>query len=474
MIRRHHYSLAILLLATACAPHIDPPAPLPAPPADWSVSQDRSQEPVVMDWWTQLQDPQLDALVAKALAHNAELRAVTANLRAAQALVQEARAAKLPIGTVDGSFQRSRTAGATLQLDSFGGPAVLPSQTVADIGTSLAWELDLFGRLQGLSDQARAEAGRALWAKRGVEASVAAAVVRAWADLASADRQLALLDRREPLLRDLVNRIEQAHRLGGVRRDGVEDARAQLSALLTTRPTVEAGRRNALRRLATLTGTAAPEGVTTLASLKPDALTIPAYVRAGDPSQILRMRPDVAAAELALAKAMAQVDVSRADLYPRISIGGSLGLSAPPDRLDEKGALRFGIGPSFSWAIFDMDRVRSRIRAAGAQAQAAGATWEDVFLKALEETDAALDGFAASRQKMKNMLDIAQAKEQTAKLSSARLAAGQDSILQATQAQELALGAQSDAESARNTALSSWISAQIALGAGWRMEEPQK
>jgi outer membrane protein TolC len=75
---------------------------------------------------------------------------------------------------------------------------------------------------------------------------------------------------------------------------------------------------------------------------------------------------------------------------------------------------------------------------------------------------------------MKNMLDIAQAKEQTAKLSSARLAAGQDSILQATQAQELALGAQSDAESARNTALSSWISAQIALGAGWRMEEPQK
>ena len=68
MIRRHHYSLAILLLATACAPHIDPPAPLPAPPADWSVSQDRSQEPVVMDWWTQLQDPQLDALVAKARA----------------------------------------------------------------------------------------------------------------------------------------------------------------------------------------------------------------------------------------------------------------------------------------------------------------------------------------------------------------------------------------------------------------------
>lgn len=459
---------AILLLAGCAAPRIEAPKPLPATPASWSGNSAVTAEPVVLDWWTQLGDPQLDQLVETALAHNADLRAAAANLKAARAMVGEAAAAKLPVGTLDGGLQRSRIAGASLQLDTFGGPSVLPDQTLINAGTSLSWEIDLFGRIESSLREARAGAAEALWLRRATEAAVAAGVVRAWSDLAEARSRLALTRQREELLTDVASRLERAREAGGVRAGQVEEARQAVLALTAEQEGLATAERNALRRLATLTGRPAPDGMRPLGLIQTGALPVPAYVRAGSPEMILRQRPDVARAEQRLLRATARIGVARADLYPRLSLLGSVGVTATPGQIGDAGALRFGVGPMISWGIFDMARIRARIRAAGAEAEAAGAAWETAFLGALEETDAALDAYSAQQRAVQAAKAARDSAERVAILAEQRASVGQDSRIAALLARAEALGSAAAWQRSAGALRSAWINTQVALGAGWR------
>lgn len=461
-------SAATLLLAGCAGPRIEAPKPLPTAPSAWSDNAAIRTEPVVLDWWTELGDPQLNQLVETALAHNADLRAAAANLKAARAMVGEAAAAKLPIGTVDGGLHRSRTAGASLQLDTFGGPSVLPDQTLVDAGTSLSWEIDLFGRIEASLREARAGEAEALWLRRATEAAVAAGVVRAWSDLAETRAQLALVRQREDLLQEVTSRLEQAQAAGGVRASQVEEARQAALALAAEREGLATAERNALRRLATLTGRPAPDGVRLLGSVRTGALPVPAYVRAGSPEMILRQRPDVARAEQRLLRATARIGVARADLYPRLSLLGSVGVTATPGQIGDAGALRFGVGPMISWGIFDMARIRARIRAAGAEAEAAGAAWETAFLSALEETDAALDAYSAQQRAVEATKAARDSAERVANLAEQRASVGQDSRITALLARAEALGTAAAWQRSAGALRSAWINTQVALGAGWR------
>lgn len=471
--RQFSLSFGLAAFSAACTgPQLTAPKPLPQAPSQWSnVDAQVTQDAAALDWWKELRDPQLNELVEKAMARNADLRAATANWKASRALVREAQAARLPMGSVDLSLQRTRTAGASLQLDTIGGPSVLPSQTLSDVGASFSWEIDLFGRLGATVRASKADAVQALWQRRGTEAAIAAEVVRAWCDLAQIEQQLAIIDKRQPLLAEIVKRLEGSLSVGGIRRDKVEEARLALAEVDEQRPQLEVGRRNAIRRLATLTGVPAPAGVREMISILPGALPVPAYVRAGRPEDLLRMRPDVAAAEQDLMRALARVQIAKADLYPRLTLVGSIGSTAAPSDAMDTGALRFGVGPMLNWGIFDMERTRARIRAAGEQAVAAGALWESAFMRALEETDAALDTFAAARKAATIASSAVENAEKLAELGKLRYETGQESMIAAMLSSDQALRAQLQNVRASGFVRSAWVDVQIALGAGWRKEE---
>lgn len=460
---------ALPLALSACAgPRLEPVAPPPPPAASFTTSDFVREEAVRLDWWRDLGDPALDALVDEALRRNADLRAVGANLRASQALLREARALKMPSGGVSGGVEVNRTPGASLQLDTIGGPSVLPTQTLADVGGSLSWELDLAGRIDALADAAAADAEKARWLERAAQASVAANVVRAWFDLGAAEERSAVTRERRELLAAMVASLEQAARTGGVREDEARKARIALASADGEIEQAGLERRNALRRLATLRAISAPDGLRGAAPGMANPLPVPQFVRAPRPEQVLRLRPDVAMAELDLIRANAEIRVAQADLYPRISFGGSVGLTAAPGSLGDAGALRFGIGPSISWALFDMERIRTRIRASGHKAEAAGATWEAATLRAVEETDRALDGYAATRRIMARAETADADARRMANGAAARQAAGLASKLEAMRIRDEALASRSALNSAIQAARQAWVECQIALGAGWR------
>jgi NodT family efflux transporter outer membrane factor (OMF) lipoprotein len=436
--------------------------PIEFMPADGATSA-----PAHLDWWTRFRDPMLDALVADALAHNRELSAASANLRAARALEVEAGANRPPGGGISGSVQRLRQS-ALSQPPMEGAPALFETQRIADVGLALAWEIDVSGALAATETAAHADADATLWLRRQAEATVAAATVRAYVDLqAAAGREARLRERIETLVA-IVDRLQQAQALGGLATDAVEQAVAAREAQRAGLPLLAAETRNAARRLAVLTGRTPQHGLQSMADWRRAPLQAPPTLNVGDPARLLRQRPDVGAAEQRLHAAVARTGVATAALYPRIVLLGEAGTAGPPGSLGKDGALRFAAGPSLEWGIFDLARTRARIAASQAGAEAALAEWEHATLLALEEADAAIDGWAAGRIAAASASRAAVAAGRTADATRMRLDRGLASPLDVGRAEVERLLAEADAFEAGIATTHAWVNAHLALGAGWR------
>lgn len=420
------------------------------------------------DWWIAFESEELNLLVAQAIAANKNLAAADANLRAARALAGEARSAQEPQGVVSAGVQRRREA-ALSQPPVFGTPERFPSQTVGFISGDLAWELDLAGGLGASIRAADADAEAALWQRRQVEASVAAQVVRAWLDLGHANDLDRLAERRRAALDAAVALVERRQAHGAATEAEVAAFRRIRAESAAERPVLEQARNNALRRLAVLTAQdpvafvtsdVKPSGV----AATPDGLAVP------EPADMLRQRPDVQAAEQDLLASFERAGVARAALYPSLSLGVASGLAAAPRDLDRPGALRFSVGPSLSWGLFNLRRVRAGIAVANAEVDAAAAHWGQTVFVALEEADGALDAWRAARATANATRTAAAEAAIEARTTRARARAGAAAALDLALAEVALLSADVATASAEASERQAWAEAHLALGAGWRPE----
>ncbi len=460
-------ALAALLAGCAGAP---PPKPVPPPPSpQWSAADPAlAQGQLRFDWWTAYGSADLDRLVATALAANFDLAAADANLKAARALARDARAQQLPQGGVAAGVQRLREPSAT-QPPIFRTPEAFPDQTIASIGSELAWEIDFAGGRAKSARAAGADAQAALWQRRQTEAAVAAQVVRAWLDLGRSREQAAVIDQRLAALDQLMAMARLRVTRGAGTAADVAALEQVRSTAVAERPALDLAQRNALRRLAVLTGQDPIRFVSTGASLDTQA-NMPTNLAVHDPRAVLRMRPDVQRAEQQLVAAFERAGASRAALYPSLSLGASAGLAAPPANLGQVGAFRFAIGPSLTWGIFNLGRVKAGIAAADATSEAAAATWQQTLLAAVEEADSAIDGWLSARRSAEAARAARTAADVALNAARSRSRAGLSSPFERAQAEADCLAAQSVQAAAEASERDAWALANLALGAGWRSD----
>ncbi|HEX7694684.1 MAG TPA: TolC family protein, partial [Sphingomonas sp.] len=159
-------------------------------------------------------------------------------------------------------------------------------------------------------------------------------------------------------------------------------------------PALEADRQAALFRLATLTGRP-PADLPAAAGERAVGLEITQPIPVGDGAALLKRRPDVLAADRRLAADTARIGVATADLYPHISLGASVGSTGPNiGDVFGGGPLRWLVGPLINWAFPNQEGARAKIAAAKADTQASLATFDGTVLRALEETETALNAYA--------------------------------------------------------------------------------
>ena len=417
------------------------------------------------DWWRLYDDPALDALVRLALVENNELEAAAANLRRVRAALGEARTGRLPSTTTSASGQYGRASAATLPGGNGGQP--LDEGETYDVGLDVAYEVDLFGRVESTIRAARADAAAAAAALDVVRVSVAAETARAYADACSANAQIEVAERTIALQGDTADLTRRLLEAGSG--DGLDVARAR-SALETSRaslPPLRARRDGALFRLATLTGrTPAQASEAARACARPPQLTQPIPV--GDGAALLARRPDVRRAERNLAAAAARVNVATADLYPRISLGGSVGSTAlDAADLGDDASFRFSVGPLISWSFPNVFAARARIEQASAGSEAALATFDQTVLLALQETETALADYAHELDRRAALEAARDQAAHAARLSRLRFDAGADSFLSVLDAERTL--ATADAQLAASDALVTTYQIALfkALAGGW-------
>ena len=422
------------------------------------------------EFWNSFDDPLLSRLVEKALASNHDLRIALANLDRSNALLGGARFDGLPVVTAEAEARDARASAD--QLAGVGREGRDAKSYSA--GLRASWELDLFGRIRRGIEAQSAEAAASA-------ADLAAAQVVVAADVASTYAELRGLQERLRVARDNANNQQDTLRLIEVRFGagrGTEfdtaRAKAQLETTRSRIPALESALAIDMHRIAVLTGQT-PDAL--VAELQPEQAlpALPARIDAGTPGDLLRRRPDVAAAEQRLHAATARIGIASADLFPHFSLGGLLGSQAVSvgdlfERDSETRLFAFGV----DWSFLDVGHVRARIAASNADAGAELARYEQSVLRALEDTENALTRYAHARVEDAHLQRAAENSSRAAELARTRFDAGATDLFEVLDAERTRLQAQDALAVARTRSVTGAIGLYRALAGGWSSLSPQR
>lgn len=452
----HAAVIAMAMSLSACASMINPVEPTivdltEAVPAAPNWSEPAADALPQTDWVESFGDEDLTRLVAKARADNPSLRRTLAQLDQAFARKRVSRAGLYP--TLNGSSSATR---------SEGGVGFNTGSTRYGIGVGSSWEVDLFNRIrdQISSDSEGIEASAADVAA--LELSVTSRLASGWFDAIESgllvDLSAEEIRTQERSLRLTQRRFESG--LTGssdvrLARSSIASAQAQEQSRLQLRDAT-------LRSIQTLVRDY-PDADITLPS---DLPSLPAFVGAGTPADMLARRPDVIAAERRIAQAGLDVDVARKALYPSLSLDGSIGdqsLNSLGDVLDLK-SLAMEIGGTLTAPIFQGGRLKAQVESQRAQLEAQIETYAETVLAAYEEVENALDAekrLEAREAALRISLDEAIMAEERLEL---RYTEGLATILQLLDAQSRRINAEGQIISARAERLSNRVRLHVALG----------
>lgn len=452
--------LALALAACAVGPDYKTPDTAPAKLDSGLEAKafDRSRFESV--WWKQFDDPVINQLVQASLDGNRDLRVAFARLKAARSIREDVSNDQIPV--------------VTSRASSDLGKGQVPGQTERrvnseryDLGLDMAWELDLFGRIQRQIEASEAQEAAAEADLQQLQVSLIAELVDAYGQLRGAQlrEQIAVANlKTQQQSRDITVTLRDTgvgNELDVVRAD------ARLAGVEATVPQLQAEQVRAKNRIATLLGQR-PDALSV--DLAPKAL--PAIAKAlpvGDPGELLRRRPDIRSAERQLAAATANVGVATADLFPRVSLSGFLGFTAARgSQIGSSAANAWALGPSITWAAFDLGSVRARLRGAKADAEGALANYEQQVLLALEESSNAFSDYGKRQQRLLALMRQSDASRKAAELASVRYREGTVDYLVLLDAERERLSAE-DAQAQGEVELYSGIVAIYkALGGGWQ------
>ncbi len=452
--------LAALPLLLAACQSMAPDYQRPAAPvaARYPQQADDAGEAVpALGWQAWFRDPQLQAIIAQALANNRDLRAAALRVEEARALYGIQRADLFPAVGAQAGLDRSRT---PADLNLTGRPLV-GSAYQAGVGLS-SWELDLWGRLRSLDDAALQTALASEATRRAAALSLVAQVADAWLELAEIDERLAIA-------RDTIASRQESYRIFARRVEVGATSRlnlTQIETLLTQAQALGAQlEQQRAQRLNALTLLAGSTVELPVGQARPALDAVFPELPPGTPSLLLTRRPDVAAAEHRLQAANANIGAARAAFFPGISLTGNLGTaSAELSGLFRDGSHAWSFSPSLSLPIFTAGRLRNNLNLAEVRRDLAVANYEKAIQSAFRDVADAL----AARQWLTRQLAIAetavQVQTERARLSTLRYDNGAAPFLDVLDAQRDLLSARQQRVQIRRALLSSSVALYAALG----------
>ena len=333
---------------------------------------------------------------------------------------------------------------------------------------------DLFGRVRRSIESQRAETAASAADVRAVRVAIAGEVASTYVDLRGSQERLRIArenaDNQKQTLALINARVGAGEALNSMRR-----GRAQYESTTSRIAVYEAAIGVDEHRLAVLTGQT-PDALIGRFDLPKAAASagtpvplpaLAADIDPGTPGDLLRRRPDVAAAEARLHAATARVGVATADLFPRFTLSGLLGSATSSYGFFRAGSDTNLIALGIDWSFLDVGRVRARIAASDAEAAGQLAQYRQTVLGALEETENALLRTARTRDETNHLVRAATDSARAHWLAQARFSAGAIDYYEVLDAQRTLLQAQDAAADGQMRSAASTVALYKALAGGW-------
>ena len=449
---------------------------------EWLETGQKEIEPEPVDyreWWALFNDPVVSELVETAYRQNLDLQ--TAGLR-----VLEARAnLGIAVGSLYPQTQEA-TGAATRDRTS----QIRPNSRNADkefgiydLGLGVAWELDFWGRFRRGVESADASLYASIANYDDVLVILVSDVVARYIDARTAEEQIALAKRNVRIQRRSLEIAQVRFRNGVVTELDVQQAIALLRDTESSVPRFERDLREAENALSVLLGRP-PGEVRKIMKGAGKIPAPPAEVAVGMPADLLRRRPDVRRAELAAAAQSARIGVARTDLFPRFTLLGSIGTqsSAGTGRTTDRGkggldslftenSLRYQVGPTFTWNLFNYGRLKNNVRVQDALFQQAVVDYQNAVLNAAEEVETFMTGFLRFQEQAKFLGGAVRAQQRAVDLALIQYRDGVVDYQRVLDTQRALVASQQDWTDSRGNIGRNLVGMYRALGGGWELRE---
>ncbi|MCX6611348.1 MAG: efflux transporter outer membrane subunit, partial [Acidobacteria bacterium] len=423
---------------------------------------------ITQSWWTSYGDPVLNQIVEKALSKNLDLESAAQRIAEARALTGEAKSKLGPTINATSSAQRLRggfAQGITRINQTTGGSFVSPFETgLLQGGLDMKWELDLFGSNRAAQAASKADLLAEQQKREDLAITVSAEAARYYMELRGIEERLAITNRNIDAQKQLLSLTEDRVKAGLSSQVDIERQSLLLANTEATIPSLEADRTLHLNRLAVLVG-----DEDFVKSTLPASKTLQApALKAEIPSDLLKRRPDVRAAEARLAAAMSRLKQARTDLYPKISLNGLMGRQGTSlSTLSLGGGNFFSLGPQLQLPIFNNGKIKSNIAANDARVEQEKIAYRNELLTAFEEAANAIAAFQRQREREAKLGSASQSARTALDLSIDLEKAGLNDFLSVLDAERGLLDADYQRSIARTQVLVESVALYKALAGGW-------
>lgn len=409
--------VASVSLLSACAVGPDYTKPDAQIPDKFAAQSSHVQnESTLSQWWEAFNDELLSQLIAKARQNNHDIRKASMALYSARSLYEQSELSLFPQITSHATYTDSYRSMAAMNNKSYA-----PRGTILyNSGVDVSWEVDLWGRVRRIIESNQALTEQQDFNRNGLLISITAELARNYFELRGLQQQLSVLDNTINSQTQLVDFLEKRVNIGIGLPSDIDRAKSQLENSRSAIPAIKTAIAKNIHRIGVLVGDT-PESLINVLSVVKSIPDLPRTITIGNPGELIKHRPDVMAAERQLASDTAKIGVATGDLYPKVTLAGSLSLeSSTLSDMTAPGTSTHSFGPRISWAFLNIGTVYTSIKMANFQAESSLENFKQAVNLALEETENAVVSYDQAHEKVKSLNEAVKASQSAMKLAESR------------------------------------------------------
>jgi NodT family efflux transporter outer membrane factor (OMF) lipoprotein len=429
-------------------------------------------------WWTTFKDPQLNSLIGRAVKSNLDVQLATARLRAARATLGVVGSGLLPEVDAVPSYTRSGAGrGNVRAVPGPHGTTVTKNTAIRydtyQAGFDATWELDIFGGTRRNMESANANIVAAVEDRRDVLVTLLSEVAIDYISLRGTQQEIKIAQENLESEQHTADVTRKKFGAGFVAKLDVANADAEVFGTQSDIPALESTAQQQMYALSLLLGSEPGALLPELSATGDIPLQMP-IVPTGLPSELLRRRPDIRRAEAQLHSANAQIGVAVADLYPKVSLLGSLEVDAGHLRgLGNWANNVWNFGPAVSWPLFSGGRIQANIEVQNAAEQQALIVYKQTVLTALQDVENAMVAYTKEQQRRVALVKAVAANVQARDISNQLYQQGQTDFLNVLNAERSLFAAQTALTQSNTSIATDLASLYKALGGGWEFDAKQ-